>query len=219
MHETDSRTDLGPMRFLAAFASLGAGLIHLAVTPDHWQTWTGYGIFFLGIALFQVFWSAAAIWSPRPVVLTLGLAANAATIALWGTTRLWGPPLGPEAWAPESVGLPDALTVVLEAVAVLGVLWLLLPRTPAGLSRGAYRAAAGGAFVAVAAVTTPGVIAAFGHDHGSHSGHHETGQHQTGHHETGTREPGHHTPAPPAPDSAPPAAPPPPDDGHDDHDH
>ncbi|MFC7342913.1 hypothetical protein [Saccharopolyspora griseoalba] len=214
MHQTDSRTDLGPVRFLAAFASLGAGLIHLAVTPDHWQAWTGYGVFFLSIALFQAIWATAAIWAPRPPLLALGLAANAATIALWGTTRLWGPPLGPEAWAPESVGVPDALTVALEAVAVLAVVWLLLPRAPAAISRGAHHLAVGATFAAVAAVTAPGVVAAFGHDHGSHgehAGHEEHADH------SGHREPGHHAPAaPPDPASVPP---PPPGDGHAEHEH
>lgn len=219
MHEITRRTQLGLASFIAALASLGAGSIHLAVAPDHWRAWTLYGVFFLGIALFQVIWAAAVLLVAHQVVPALGLVANIAAVALWGVTRAWGPPIGPDAGTPEAIGVPGVLTVVLEVVAAVGALMLLVPRRqPAALGRGGDRFALGGAVLAIAALTTPGVIAAFGHSHGSHGEH-------AGHHETRPREPGHsdhHAPAAPPPVSGTLPAPPPPtegESGHGHHDH
>lgn len=219
MHETEKRNHLGLARPLAALASLGAGVIHLAVTPDHWQAWPLYGVFFLGIALFQLIWAGAVLLVPHQIVLVLGLVANLAAMALWGASRAWGPPIGPGSGTPEPVGVSGVLTVSLEAIAALTILMFLAPRRQpaAALGRGGYRLALGGAALAITALTTPGVIAAFGHDHGSH------GEHGV-HHETGPQEPGHHAPAVPPQTSGTLPAPPPPvrtevESGHGHHDH
>lgn len=217
MQET---TDLRLTKFVAALASLGAGLIHLAVTPDHWREWVGYGLFFVGIAVFQILWAGVVVRVPRSGVVSLGLTANLASMVLWGASRVWGPPMGPNAGIPEPVGVSGMLTVLLEAVTVVSALWLLLPRQQiAVLTTGSYRFALGGAILAMATLTAPGAVAALGHGHG--------GQGQGAHGESGTSSeklPGHQQDAPaqraPSTDAEPtPAGPPGKSGDHGEHSH
>lgn len=170
------KTDIRLARFVAAFASLAAGLIHLAVTPAHWQEWFLSGVFFLGLAGFQLVWAGAVSRFPRLWLASLGLVANLASMALWGASRLWGIPVGPNAGVPEAVGLAGVLTVLLESIVVVTALWLLLPREQTAiLATGSYRFAVAGAVVVVAALTAPGVVAGLDHGHGSHGhGHGDT---------------------------------------------
>lgn len=166
--------------FTAAWASLGAGLAHLAVTPGHWREWVLSGAFFLALAVFQLVWAAAVVRFPNRPLVVLGVAANLASMALWGISRMWGIPAGPNAGVPEPVGPAGILTVLLESVAVASAVWFLLPRQqPAVLSTGGHRFAVGGVVLAVAALTGPGMATAVGHGH-THSsghGHAETGGH------------------------------------------
>lgn len=86
------RTDIHLALIVAAFASLGAALIHVTVVPGHWEEWPLSGLFFAGIAVFQSLWAALVLRDPPPGVIALGIAANLGTIALWGAGRTWGYP-------------------------------------------------------------------------------------------------------------------------------
>lgn len=200
------KTDTRVARFVAAFASLAAGVIHLAVTPGHWGEWVLSGVFFLALAAFQLVWAAGVSLVPSNRLLSLGLIANGASIALWGATRRWGLPVGPHAGTPEAVDLSGVLAVLLESVVVVTALWYLLPREQSTvLAAGSYRFALGGAAVVVLTLTAPGVATGLDHGHGSH-GHGQGGTHSdpapecdAGTHGT----PGHHrtasTPGAPSP--------------------
>lgn len=188
------KTDTRLARFVAAFASLAAGLIHVAVAPAHWQGWFVFGGFFLGLAGFQLVWAGAVVRVPRLWVASIGLVANLAAIALWGVSRVWGVPVGPDAGVPAALGASGVLTVLLESVVVVTALWFLLPREqPAVLATGAYRLTVAGAAVVMAALMVPGVVAALDHGHegsAAHSG--AGGQSKTATHGS----PGHHQDAP-----------------------
>jgi hypothetical protein len=111
---------------VAAF-SLIAGLIHLWVTPEHFEEWWGYGTFFLVAAVAQVVYVPLLVRWPNQTVLLIGIAGNSAIVLLYLFTRVVGVPLfGPEAGEVEGVGIIDVCATASEAaiVVALGVLVL-----------------------------------------------------------------------------------------------
>ena len=116
------------IRWWAGFASLGAGLIHLAVVSEHAAEWWLYGVFFLVLAVVQLAWAVQAMDSPPLPAPRLFAAMNAAVIGLWLVSRTIGLPVGPESWTPEAVGTADIVCSALEAVVV--VLLVLAVRRP-----------------------------------------------------------------------------------------
>ncbi|MBA0125852.1 hypothetical protein H0B56_09890 [Haloechinothrix sp. YIM 98757] len=175
------RTDIRLATVVAAFASVGAGVIHAAVTPQHWQEWIPAGAFFAGIALFQLAWAGAVLRLPHTPVIGVAIAANLASMALWGASRTWGVPFGPHAGEPEAIGIAGVLAVLFEAIVVLSAAWSLLPRERSAVfAPGAYRFAAAGAAVFVVALTPLGVLSGLEHTHGgpgeSHTGSHSDEQ-------------------------------------------
>ena len=167
------RTDVA--RCWAGFASLGAGLVHLAVVREHLAEWWVYGVFFAGIGTLQILWAMVALArdtapSPRAVA-----AVNAGVIVLWLLTRTVGLPVGPEPWTAEAVGTADTLSVALEAVVV--ALLLAATRVPRAadapqLAPGARLALMGAGALVMAAITTPALAATesgeHAHPHGTH---------------------------------------------------
>jgi hypothetical protein len=139
------------------------------------------GLFFIGIALFQILWAGVVLRVPRIEVMSVGIAANLASMALWGVSRLWGIPFGPNAGVPEPIGPPGVLATLLEALVVASVVWSLLPRErTAVLATGSYRFALGGSAAIVLLFAAPGVITGLeqSHDHGSTG--HDSSQHESG---------------------------------------
>jgi hypothetical protein len=182
------RTDIKLATTVAAFASAGAALIHLAVTPDHWREWLLSGLFFAGVTIFQLGWAAAVLRSAHRSVLGFGVVVNVAVITMWIVTRTSGLPFGPHADVPEPLGPAGILTALLELVVVVAAGWGMLPHEHASrISLWKYRFALGGAIVLIAAVMAPGVVAGLDHAHGG-AGHDSGGGHRTGHHGTGGRD-------------------------------
>jgi hypothetical protein len=121
-------------RVLLAALSIAAGAIHLAMVPSHANAWRAEGIAFavaawlqfgLGGLLFSNQWRAA---------LRVACLVNAAFIAAWAVTRVWGPPWGPNAGISESASFVDLTCVALEAALVVAGVALLAWRP-----RGGYR--------------------------------------------------------------------------------
>src|SRR5205823_5767160 len=117
---------------LAALASLGTSAIHLAVAPEHFEEWWGYGLFFVVVALFQAFY-AFGLLSPKVRILreqpylVTGLFAHMMLIQFYVITRTVGIPLfGPHAGEAEAVGVLDLISKLLEVAAVLLIGRLLL---------------------------------------------------------------------------------------------
>ena len=162
-------------RCWAGFASLGAGLIHLAVVREHFAEWWLFGAFFLAIGVLQIGWGMAALALDRAPFSRAVAAVNAAVVALWVVTRTVGLPVGPERWTPEAVGGADVACAVLEAAVV--VLLLAAIRVPGearplSVAAGSRLALLGVGALAMAVVTTWGLAATesgeHAHPHGEH---------------------------------------------------
>jgi hypothetical protein len=148
-----------------AALSVGAAAIHFAVTFSHFAEYTLYGVFFLVISWAQLIWPAVLLWRPTRLWLNLGIAGNAAIIAVYVASRTVGLPFGPDLHSPESVGALDVVSCVLEFALIVGCAALLLRPSIADrpvARRGALATAAAFAAVPVAviavssAVMTPG---------------------------------------------------------------
>lgn len=163
-------------RFVAAFASIGAALVHMSTLAAHLQEWWLAGLFFITIAAFQLAWAGPALLWASLRVLRVGVLVNAGTIAVWAVSRTVGLPFGPNAGVPEPVSRIDLAAGVLEVVVCAAALWCLHRhrerpfRTVAG-----YLAPAGTSVLAIAALTTAALIGPAGghtHTHVANSGHH-----------------------------------------------
>jgi len=114
-----------PVAVLAATAcSLEAALIHLWYLQESFMEWWGYGIFFAACAAGQTAYVPLLLKVRTQAILLAGIWANAAVMALYVVTRVWGIPLGPHKEAVEPVGIFDFTSVACEAVLVL----LLVPQ-------------------------------------------------------------------------------------------
>jgi hypothetical protein len=101
--------------YAAAALSLLAGLIHLWVTPEHFEEWWGYGAFFVVAGAAQIFYAPIVLLLPTRIVLLLGIAGNLAIVVLYLLTRTVGIPLfGPEAGEVEGFGLVDVSATAAE---------------------------------------------------------------------------------------------------------
>ena len=173
----DTRPDA--LRLWAAFALLGAGLVHLAVVSEHVAESALHGFFFAVVGTAQLGWGVLAMARtsvPAPRVL---VAVQVAVVAIWAASRTVGLPIPPERWTSEPVGTADLLTAALEAVAVAAtvlaarVLRASRQATPDRTisSRRLLAGAAAGALL-VSALTTPALAATgageLAHPHGEH---------------------------------------------------
>jgi hypothetical protein len=119
---------------LGALVSLSAAAaaIHFAVVFEHFQDYTLYGVFFLVLAWAQLIWPAVLVWRPSRLWLWLGLAGNAAVLAVYVASRTVGLPFGPDLHHPEPVGALDVVSCVLEFVLIAGCAALLWRPSLAG---------------------------------------------------------------------------------------
>jgi hypothetical protein len=131
--DEDARTGPATARpyilgWLAAL-SVGAAAIHFAVVFSHFTDYMLYGVFFLVISWAQVIWPAVLLWRPsRPWLrpwLWLGIAGNAAVLAVYVASRTTGLPFGPDLHQTEQVGALDVVSCVLEAALIAGCAALL----------------------------------------------------------------------------------------------
>jgi hypothetical protein len=133
------QTQSTQQRWLNAAAALSAlaGLIHLAVAPNHFEEWIGYGLFFFLAATCQLLF-AVGIVVFKPLTrqaLWAGIMGNAAIIVLWAVTRTVGIPFfGPEAGEVEPIGVLDSISKVAE-LALIVCLFVLLRANPASAAR------------------------------------------------------------------------------------
>lgn len=164
---TGTTTDSHLAARAAAIASLGAAVIHFAVTPEHWRDWLPSGLFFASMAVFQLIWALLAWTRPPAALLAIGAVANAASVALWVLTRTAGMPFGPHAGVPEGVQGASICALLLECYVVMGAVWALHRRnhteTIPDLGRGLVLL---GANAVIALAVVAGVVSGLqGHDH------------------------------------------------------
>lgn len=111
--------------FTVALASAGAAAIHFAVAKMHFDEYTLFGVFFVAAGIAQLVWALWLVLRPWRPLLVLGALGNVLIVALWAVDRIWGLPIGPEHWTPESVGFGDGVTAAFELVVVAGCVTLL----------------------------------------------------------------------------------------------
>jgi hypothetical protein len=122
-----------------------SGSAHGLVTHEHFQEWWGYGIFFLVAAVCLIGLGLALItdaidprYTPgdvhrlRRLMYIAGAIGNISILALYVLTRTVGIPLGPASGSVESVGAIDLVAKTTEALAVAGLVLLLLKTRPVG---------------------------------------------------------------------------------------
>jgi hypothetical protein len=127
----------GLATILAITASTGAGLIHLALGPEHLEELGALGWGFYVAAALQVGWVAAVVAAhavtPDPAadgprlraVALAGIAMNVAILGAWVVSRTVGLPTGETPWVPEAIGRADLISAALEIgiVAILAAQW------------------------------------------------------------------------------------------------
>jgi hypothetical protein len=113
------------VRWPVGLLSVVAAVIHFAVTPEHFEEYLLFGVFFLVLGAFQLVWGVLAPWRPWPAMLWAGLVVNVGVIVIWIVTRTSGLPIGPEAGEAEEIHLLDGLATAAELLIVLGSAWLL----------------------------------------------------------------------------------------------
>jgi hypothetical protein len=111
---TNERTVGRYLRWILAALSLGAGVIHFAVSGEHSELSWAHGTFFAVVAWLQLSWAVAVVVRPTRWLLTAGVVLNTAILGVWAVSRVWGVPIGPDTWTPEDVAWSDALSSVCE---------------------------------------------------------------------------------------------------------
>ncbi|MGH9113935.1 MAG: hypothetical protein ACRDZN_16795 [Acidimicrobiales bacterium] len=155
------------LHWLLVTLSLGAGVIHFAVSGGHFDVGWAHGTFFAVVAWLQISWAVAVMVRPTRWLLALAAAGNGVVIATWAMSRIWGVPIGPDSWTPEPVSLADALATGFE-VGIVAVSLAVLAR-PA-LAQRSLRPSLGLAGIgvgglAMAVVSTVALAPAFASDH------------------------------------------------------
>jgi hypothetical protein len=115
-----------------AVSSLAAGVIHVAVVPEHLKEDWVFGIFFILAGALQIVWAIPVFFGPSALAYVAGALGNGALIGIWVVSRTIGLPIGPEAWMPEPVRAPDITATLLELLLVVGSLVLVRQRGHAG---------------------------------------------------------------------------------------
>lgn len=104
---------------VAAFSSVVAAGIHVAVAPEHFRESALYGVFFVVAAACQTS-GAAVLLALRSRMLTGFVAAgNGVIVVLWLMTRVVGIPLGPQAGEVERFQVLDVTASTAEVAVVV----------------------------------------------------------------------------------------------------
>ena len=107
------------LRWLLAAFAIAAGAVHFVVSGEHYDVSWRHGLFFTLVAWLQLSWGIGVLVRPTRRLLVAGVVLNAGVLGVWVISRVWGVPVGPDAWTPESVTFADALSSALEAGIVL----------------------------------------------------------------------------------------------------
>lgn len=158
-----------------ALATAVAGLGHLSAAGDH-PAHAHITAFFVVVALAQLAWAAAIAWRPNERWLRAGLLGNAVVIGTWVISRTTGIPFVPGAGDAEAVAVKDAVTTLLELMA-LGAGGLLLV-LPAEVRRAQIPSPDRAVAALIAAALLLALPAALGpNGHGAGHGEHGKGEH------------------------------------------
>jgi hypothetical protein len=118
----------GSLVWLAALLSVAAAAIHFAVSAEHFSEYPAYGVAFAALAWFQALWALAFLRRPTTLLAALAAVVNIGAIGVWIMSRTSGLPIAPVPWVPEPVGLSDTASSFLEAILVIALVTMRLPR-------------------------------------------------------------------------------------------
>ncbi|HJQ29865.1 MAG TPA: multicopper oxidase domain-containing protein [Rubrobacter sp.] len=109
---------------IAVALTMVAALIHVWVSPEHFEEWWLFGVLFVFVALLQGFYGVALwLWGGRTVYI-LGIVGNLAIVVFYLVTRTVGVPFGPHMGEVEAVG-GLGLAATMSEVALVAMLALL----------------------------------------------------------------------------------------------
>jgi hypothetical protein len=100
-----SRTPATSIRRAGALVLGAAGLLHLALVPEHLRQGASVGSFFLAAGLAQVTLAALAWRRTGALLVGAVLAVTGGLVGLYGASRLWALPLGMEREEVDAIGL------------------------------------------------------------------------------------------------------------------
>lgn len=162
------------VRAIAVAATAWAGVVHLALSAEHYEHFALLGFGFIAAGVAQVGWSLAALLRPCRPVYRFGIAINGVILGAWAWSRTYG-----STHSEGAEGALEGLCLILEVVAILLVLKLLRSMSfrPLGVRDSTVQGAFGiGGFIAVpmlvfvmafasgvGPVTTPPVASAHAH--------------------------------------------------------
>ena len=94
----------------------------------HFREYFLFGLFFALVTPLQVLWAGLIVRSPLDRrLLMAGLFGSLAIAGLWTFSRVFGLPIGPDAFKPEAVGAKDLLATYAE-LGVVVLTWMCLRR-------------------------------------------------------------------------------------------
>jgi len=150
-------------RLALALASVGAGVIHLALGPEHMAEWAVLGWGFYASGALQLAFGVLLVRRER--LLRTGALLSLAFVGVWLVSRTTGLPAGPEKWEAEAVGRADLLCIGLELVVGIGALVLARRRELGRSSRPWTARALVAASAAAVLASTGAAVAAPAHEH------------------------------------------------------
>jgi hypothetical protein len=107
------------MHRIASFALAAAGLIHLAVAPQHYAHAPAHGIFFAIVGLAEIAWAYFYFRQPSKELYYAGLALAAGLVLLWALTRLIPAPFHGHAEAMDLGGIVCKISELVGLAALL----------------------------------------------------------------------------------------------------
>lgn len=153
------------MRWLLASLSAGAGVIHLAMVPQHAQESFGMGLVFGAAGWLQLGFGAAIVTRPTRFLARLAVITNAIFIAVWALSRTVGLPSWTGEASVEQASAVDLLCVAFEVGIIVGCSVILArPSAFAGATRST-RVPAVAIPILVVAATTAALTAPSTADH------------------------------------------------------
>lgn len=154
-----------PLLVVTALASVGAGVVHGAVAPEHTNWWASV-VFFVSLAVFQVAWGAFVLLRrPATPVLLLGTGVNLGALVTWTVSRTSGMPIGPHQGSAEPAARADIIASGLGVLVAVGALALARGWRPQPLLRMRPVLSAGAGGLAVSALSLVALSGVSGHAH------------------------------------------------------
>ena len=154
-----------PLLVVTTLASIGAGVVHGAVAPEHTNWWVSV-VFFVSLAAFQIAWGVFVLLRrPATPVLALGIAVNLGALVTWTVSRTSGMPIGPHQGSAEPAARADIIASLLGVLVAVGALALARSWRPQPLLRMRPLLSTGAGGLAVSALSMVALTGVSGHAH------------------------------------------------------